>query len=95
MSDNNIPPAAVPTQFVPWGPTDEQLAKMAERARLQAQRNAEDAARAVAPRVQRVAVAGFTMVSDDFPSGQVINPGETFEISEFDLHKYVGRSVRV
>ncbi len=95
MSDNAATPIAVPTQFQPWQPTDEQIAKAAERARLQAQRNAEDAARAVAPRVQRVAVAGFTMLSAEFPSGQVINPGETFEISEFDLHKFAGRSVRV
>jgi len=93
MSDNALP-IAVPTQFQPWQPTDEQIAKAADRARLQAQRNAEDAARAASPKIQRVAIAGFTMMGEeDFPSGRTINPGDTFEIPEFDLPKYLGKSL--
>lgn len=93
MSDNALP-IAVPTQFQPWQPTDEQVAKAAERARLQAQRNAEDAARAASPKVQRVAVTSFMMMGEEeFPNGRTINSGDTFEIPQFDLPKYVGKSL--
>ena len=91
MSDN---PIAVPVMMGAWQPTDEQLAKAAERAHLKAQRDAEDAARAVSGKTSLVAVAGFTIVSDDYPNGKTINPGDDFEVYDVDLHKYAGKGVR-
>ncbi len=90
MSDT---PIAVPVMMGAWQPTDEQIAKAAERAKLKAQRDAEDAARAVAGTTTLVCIAGFTRVTDEYPNGQLISPGQDFEVSDFDLHKYAGKGV--
>ena len=87
-------PIAVPMMLGAWQPTDEQVAKAAERARLKAQRDAEDAARAVSGKTSLVCIAGFTIVDDENPDGRTISPGQDFEVYDVDLHKYAGKGVR-
>lgn len=94
MSDSTTPPAAVPTQFIPWQPDDAQLARAADRAQMKAKRDAEDAARAVSGKTTLVCIAGFTIMSDEYPAGLVINAGQDFEVFDVDLHKYAGKGVR-
>ncbi|MBN8906110.1 MAG: hypothetical protein BGO51_06480 [Rhodospirillales bacterium 69-11] len=53
-----------------------------------------DTARAAAPRVLLVATTAFTLVDDENPDGRVVNMGEEFEVSEFDLPRYIGRGLR-
>lgn len=91
MSDT---PIAVPVMMGAWQPTDEQIAKAAERAKLKAQRDAEDAARAVSGKTSLVCIASFTIVTDEYSNGQTINAGQDFEVFDCDLPKYAGKGVR-
>jgi hypothetical protein len=70
--------------------TDQMLVAR-EHAVAQKMLKAHDDARAAAPQVTLICVAGFTMVTDEYPDGFVINPGDEFTISEFDLPRYLGR----
>ena len=92
MSD--FAPTGIPVMYGAWEPSAEHLAKAADRAALKAKRDAEDAARAVAGTTALVAICGFTLVTDEFPDGQTINPGQDFTVSDFDLPKYAGKGVR-
>ncbi len=91
MSDT---PIAVPVMMGAWQPTDEQIARAADRAQMKAKRDAEDAARAVSGKTTLVCIAGFTIMSDEYPAGQTINAGQDFEVYDVDLHKYAGKGVR-
>lgn len=91
MSDT---PIAVPMMLGAWQPTDEQIARAADRAVLKAKRDAEDAARAVSGKTSLVAITGFSIVSDEYPDGQTISPGQDFEVYDVDLHKFAGKGVK-
>ncbi len=87
-------PIAVPVMMGAWQPTDEQVARAAERANLKAKRDAEDAARAVSGKTTLVCIASFTTVEDENPDGRIIKQGEEFEVFDVDLHKYAGKGIR-
>lgn len=54
----------------------------------------DDAGRAQLPKVQMIALAGFTLVADDAPEGRVIAAGQEFETSEYDVKRIEGRARR-
>lgn len=63
-----------------------------EREKIRRKLAEDDAKRAAMPKIKMVAITGFTIISDDFPDGRVIECGEEFEISEFDLPTYSARA---
>ncbi len=91
MSDT---PIAVPVMMGAWQPDDAQLARAADRAQMKAKRDAEDAARAVSGKTTLVCIAGFTRSYGGEAPDEVINPGQDFEVSDFDLHKFAGKGAR-
>lgn len=66
-------------------------ARARERAQLSRQLAAHDDARARVGRTILVAVTSFTIVDDENPDGRVIEIGQEFEVSLFDLPRYLGR----
>lgn len=55
---------------------------------------ADDAARAAAGTTELVATASFQIVDDpNQPEGRVVQAGQRFTVSNFDLPKYAGRGV--
>lgn len=52
-----------------------------------------DAARAAAPTHRLTAIIDFTIVDDENPDGRVIKMGDEFEVSEFDLPRYLGKGL--
>lgn len=95
-------PTAAPASFPPDFAAQFAAAMQgeAERARLRdmnalaAQRHAEDQARDAAPKTKLVAICAFTINDGVSPlGGRVVQPGEEFEISTFDLQKYAGKAV--
>ncbi len=94
-NDDNTPPMAVPIPATPYmmQPTAEQLVRERENAHLTRLLASHDAARAAAPQVTLICVAAFTIVDDDHPDGRVVNRGDEFTISEFDLPRYLGKGL--
>lgn len=88
-------PAATPLPVhAAWmQPTTQQIADARERATIERMFQAHDAARAAAPMVKLTAVVSFTVVDDGNPDGRVVNMGDEFEVSEFDLPKYLGKGL--
>lgn len=86
-------PAAVPVPSQAWQPTDAQVVAAQDRENIRRQLVADDAARAAAGTTTLVAIAGFTRVTDEFPNGETILPGQEFVISDFDAQKYAGKGV--
>lgn len=62
-----------------------------ERAWAQAMHARNDAARADAPRYTLTAVTDFTLFDDENPMGRVVRMGDEFQVSEFDLQRYLGK----
>lgn len=95
MPEDDSGPLAVPTPAASYmmEPTPEQLARAREHAWMSAYHKKNDAARAAAPQVTLVCVAPFTIVDDENPDGRVINRGDEFTISEFDLPRYLGKGL--
>jgi hypothetical protein len=93
MPDNSKPDSNAPDTQVPAiAPTTDDLRRLKEMAAMQKILAQHDSARAKAPRITMVCTAPFTLVTDNQPQGVVVNRGDEFEISSFDLHRYVGRS---
>ena len=95
MSGYPITPVAVPTQFQPWQPTDEQIRQggrdCSAAAAAQCRRRGP---RPASGNTTLVCIAGFTIFSEAFPNGFTVSPGEDFEVNDFDLPKYQGKGVR-
>lgn len=53
---------------------------------------ADDKARESAKKVTLMAVTSFTIFGEeDHPDGRVVNAGDEFEVSEFDLPRFIGK----
>lgn len=55
--------------------------------------DSHDAQRAKLPVHKLVAVTDFTIVDDEHPEGRIVKMGEEFDVSEFDLPRYLGRGL--
>lgn len=88
-------PAAVPVSAQPWmmQPSNDQIVRMENEKKNRAMLAKHDAARAAAGTTTLVATCGFTIVDEENPDGRVINPGDEFTISDFDLPRYRGRGL--
>ena len=74
---------------------DLEAARKNERDAMRKLLDSHDSKRAAAPKVKLACVAPFMMVDDDNPEGREIKRGEVFEVSEFDLQRYLGRGLPV
>ncbi|OJW26371.1 MAG: hypothetical protein BGO51_13610 [Rhodospirillales bacterium 69-11] len=74
--------------------SDADLGRFHDQQRTRRMLDAHDAQRAKSARVKLIATTGFTIVDDEHPEGRVIEMGQEFEISEFDLPRYIGRGLR-
>lgn len=70
-----------------------ELQRRLERDRVSNMLAQHDRRRAELPTHTLVATTAFTLVDDDHPEGRVVNMGEEFEVSEFDLARYIGRGL--
>lgn len=84
--------AAVPVPMAMGSMTDDQIRRNSEQAYFDRMAAKDDAARAIAPMVQLVAITGFIIHDNpDHIEGRTINRGDEFEVSEFDLPKFIGK----
>lgn len=52
----------------------------------------DDRAREKAKKVTLMAVTAFTIFGEeDHPDGRIVNAGDEFEVSEFDLPRFIGK----
>lgn len=58
-------------------------------AAIQRQHAEDDAARAQAGTTTLIATRGFTLVTDEDPRGRIVQAGEEFTVSDFDLEHFL------
>jgi hypothetical protein len=87
MTDHMASPASTGLTVM----TSEDRARAYDQVQLTKLLAQHDAARASAPRVRMLCTGGFTVVTDEEPDGFPVVRGQEFEISTFDMPRYVGR----